>query len=253
MGFGRIIPALWGDPTGRIISIFLLVYMIIDKIIVPIVKSKNKNETGNPHTDCPFYQDLLNIVEQVLRTNDETSRKIYMIETQITLEEQMKEVEMYLSNIKDNFKTTYLKEMRECNNDDVNGLMDEKDAQHYMTILNDVEEHCKELIRTWVRRNHFSDKSDQDFLVYVDQRFNMVTSHIRTKLDELYQTNCFSISRERLYQINIMHIKTKAQEQFRLLFFRVREISINKKQTIDGLYKQNRDKIKDTINKEEPV
>jgi len=217
------------DPEIAILyTIIALVGVYKGIIKLPVLK---KTKSGNPHAGCSNEQNLLRIVDKAVNT---VARRI-QIEERDTLREQMNAAEVYLMEMKKIMKSAYLTMVKEFRGGQKDGLADLKDVQHYVEILDNMETEVLGKFRRWMKENHFIERSEEEFRIYVDGKIKYIDDFITEILNQRYSSAVFEISREKLYDHNILVPSVAAHELIREFFYKARDISRAKKKLVKEL------------------
>ena len=101
-------------------------------------------------------------------------KTIWNIKTKETLYEQMNIVEVSHASIMFVLKKAYL-----------NLNVTDNHAQHYELITQDAQRECKNVIRKWLKENHYTSRTETEFNIYVDEKIEslleIVTYHFDLK------------------------------------------------------------------------
>ncbi len=214
--------------------------------IVPLIKKKKdqkeeeikKEGSDSPlrdiHRGCKNYSSLAIILEKVMERSD----KIVRIKYQDTLYEQMNDAELMwedvTNHLKDNFAKTF-----DIENPDIEKSEKVYSVKCYILIIESMETEMMGLIRKWMKKNHFIEKSELSYVDYIEEKIGLLHSKMTRLFDDKYEEDKLLINREALrknMKENVMPIIHKRGTTF---FLRAREISIEKSKLI----KEIKDKI----------
>ncbi len=217
----------------------ILVYLVIKGIVkLPSwirTKKEPKQTTGiNSHMSCANWPSLVLLVRNAINKSAEIQR-ILMNET---ISEQMNEVDELYDDFRNILKANYLTLYRKIDNREIGGLLNEKDVQHFISILDSMQSMLKGLSRRFLKKNHFIEKSEEEFRLYIDERTEDYQSAISSFLDERYDSSVFKISREELYESHMTICKPKLQKKVERFFYKIRSISLEKREKVQSLEKE---------------
>ena len=187
--------------TQLIVIILVTVGIVKGIIVIPWIKIGNKP----------------NLVEKTL--------KIWLIKTKQTLYEQMNIVEVTHSAVL--FKMT---EIYRCLNPSPN------DLQHYELLIAKIESKCKSFIRKWLKENHYSERSDENFELYIDEKVTFLLELIIKELNTFYRDDMFSsVSRETLREENTLHLIDYSKSKWHKMFIDCRRITVSNEKKVKKL------------------
>ena len=155
----------------------------------------------------------------------------------------MNEADELFIDIRDILKSNYLKLYRQYNNDEISGLLQKKEVRCYLSMLDNTENLLKGMTRRFVKKNHFLEKTDAEFRIYLTERSEDYQKATSGYLDEHYSTSHFKISREELFESNMRECIPTINKKIETFFYRIRDIARVKQEKVDNL----RDQIKDFI------
>lgn len=231
-----IIEAIAGlHPTVQMVAILVGFWLIQGGYLI-VKKQKNrkndkeKNSRGDltDHSSCVNFPSLLLLVKNAIDKMAEIQR----IQINITISEQMTEFDDLFIDFRKILKSNYMKLYREKSGKSVSGLLNEKDVQHYVSILMALESPLKGVTRRFLKKNHFVEKSEEEFKNYILERTEDYQNEIGDYLDEHYDTNHFLISREELFDSNMKNCREELYKKVDKFFYKVRTISKEKQNEI---------------------
>ncbi len=199
--------------------------------IIPLFKKKKKEKSDSPlmdlHRGCKNFTSLSVILEKVMERSD----KIIRIKYQDTLYEQMNEAELMWEDVtnllKDNFAITF-------DNENANVEKSKKvySVKCYSIIIESMEVEMMGLVRKWMKKNHFMDKSEITYVSYIEEKIGLMHSKMTRLFDDRYEEDRLLVSRDVLRKSmkeNVMPVVSKRGTTF---FLRAREIAIEKSKLI---------------------
>ena len=156
-----------------------------------------------------------------------TYEKVWNIKTKETLFEQMNIVEVVHASIMFTLKKAYL-----------NLNVTDKHAQHYELITQDAQKECKNIIRKWLKENHYTDRTEQEFDMYVSEKIDLLLEIVTYHFDLKYKDDFFEISRENLFNTNSAKVIPVARDKWRKMFYDCRDVSRKNEERIKTLEKE---------------
>ncbi len=191
-----ILPAIQAmDPVTAVMATVMVIFFGYrgGSNIIPIIKKnksrkeeKNKPESKSPlmdlHKGCKNYSSLAIILEKVMFKSD----KIVRIKYQDTLYEQMNDAELMwedvTNSLRDNFTKTF---------DKTNPKAEKADRKYaikcYAIILESMETGMLGLIRKWMKKNHFIEKSELDYVTYMEEKAELLHTKMKRLFDDRYE------------------------------------------------------------------
>ena len=174
----------------------------------------------NTHEGCPHYPDIKNIIHEAT-TN---SSKITRIQSLDILRDQMAEVELTMMDIKKKFMKVYFTGLATLRGTK-EGLIGSRDVAHYTEIMDNLEIDSCGVMLKFMKQNHFTDKTEDEFVLYVQKKIKYLQEHVTDELNTRYESHHFEMSRESLFELNTRECLAYSNEKLRELFYKVREIS----------------------------
>jgi len=232
--------AIWesGDPLTKLVILMgTIIGMATGIIKVPkfINWTKNKKSKSNDvfktHIKCEYWPNLKNLIVKAI----DKGMMIQRIKINEAIAEQMAEADELFVDIKDIIRDNYFKLYKEFRGGEVSGLLDEPDVNKYDVLLDSSESMFKGMTRRYMRKNHFIDKSDEEFRIYIDRRTEDYQKALSKYLNERYLTAHYHIAREVVFESNIRNCMPEVKQKVSIFFYRVREIARAKQLLIDEL------------------
>lgn len=228
---------IWAEANvlTQILALLIVVYMVIKGIIkVPFIPIGNK-KVGNgqvaDHSACSQFPSLRLLVISAI----EKSAEIQRIQINDALAEQMNEADDLFVDVRDILRAHFLKLFRAVRGGELAGLLEEPEVHHYVSILDNTETMLKEMTRRYLKLNHFIEKSDEEFRLYIEKRTEDYQKAVSRYLDEHYETSSFTISREELFDSNMQVCLAEIAKKVTDFFYRVRTIAIEKQEQVENL------------------
>jgi len=151
------------------------------------------------------------------------SLKILRIKTIETLYEQM--------SVLESFHDQMVAKLTRAYNEATSRLCDQ---MHYKEIIKNIEKEVKGKVRKWFRENHYGEKTDEEFRIYVKEKIGMITDYVTYALDHKYCTEHFELSRNAVHDLNLELIPF-ITENYTTVFYKAREISKKRQEEIQRL------------------
>lgn len=222
-------------PTVQILAIFAFIYLVKGGYItVKWFNNKKKPQYTNDinkHAQCANFPSIILIVKNAIAK----MARVQFIEINVTISEQMTEFDDLYVDFKKIFKSNYMTLYRKKTKKPKAGILKEKDVQHYIDILSGMESQLKGITRRFLKKNHFLEKSEEEFRLYIDERSEDYQNEISEILDDRYDSDIFIVSREELYESNINNCRVELRNKVEKFFYKVRTISLEKKAEVKKL------------------
>ena len=168
------------------------------------------------HSECSLYPDLLN--------RDLLKEKIKDIKDIIILKEQMSVLASADAKILFIIRSEYLKLTE-----------NERDIDHYDKTLLLAKEEIKDLVRKWLRVNHYTAKTDNDFRTYKSGKITDMIDIVSYHLNRSHKNHFFEVTREALLEHNTLKVIPHAIKIWDKMFDDCREIARDYENKIAGL------------------
>jgi hypothetical protein len=158
------------------------------------------------HSDCPMYADIL--------IRDDIKAKIKEIKNRTILMEQMNIVASANAKIMFLMRSTYLT-LTKC----------ERDINHYDEILETAKKEVKNNLRKWLKVNHYTNKTEMEFNLYIGERINDLLDVVTYHLNRKHKNHYFETPRNILLEQNQLEVIPKALIIWQKMFSDCREIA----------------------------
>jgi len=198
---------------------FILFLAFVNGFIKIPKWAKLRKKSKEPHKNCPNSFDFAKTMEKVMNR----SSKISNIKNKLIMKEQMAEVDITTSEIvsilRDNFnnlldKTKHSEEEK----------IEARKAYKSM-IENAVIKEAKHFVRTWIAKNHFTEKTDLQFVDYVNEKIKLVYEVVTREVKENYLHKTMKISQVKLSESVILNCSDKINPKIQHMFSYSREVA----------------------------
>ncbi len=231
--------AIWraSGTLTQILAVVFVVYGVLKGIIVlpAWIRLKKKpipTHDLSVHSQCVNFPSLKLVVIRAI----EKSAEIQRILINDTLNEQMNEADDLLNDVKEILRQNYLLLYKHFKKQpEMAGILSEKDVQHYDALLQGMDHKLKGMARRFLKRNHFTEKSEEEFRLYIAKRTEDFQRAASQYLDERYDTNTFGISREHLFKSNKETCMPEIQKKISEFFYNARDIASAKELEVEKL------------------
>lgn len=176
------------DPIVAVMATVMTIYFLYKSgsNIIPKVLGKKKplKNSGlmDLHRNCANSTSIAVILERVMDKSD----KIFRIRYQETLYEQMNDAELMWDNSRDALMENFLKVL----NDDPDVLPTKNEINAsvflYGKIIDSMEVDILGIVRRWMRKNHFADKTSIEYEAYIDDKTKLLHDKVVRLFDESY-------------------------------------------------------------------
>lgn len=227
----------------QVFIILGILWALKNGLIGPIWKKyfpKKKTEHNHKiesHSACSNFPSLKLLVINAI----EKSAEIQRIQINETISDQMNEVDELFTDVREILKSNYLTLYRKKKDLDISGLLNEMEVQFYIALIDSSENMLKGLSRRFLKKNHFLDKSEEEFRLYVSKRAEDYQRAFSSYMDEKYNSNMFAVSREELYEWNMEVCYPQILRKVEEFFYRARTISLEKREKVKSLEEQIKD------------
>ena len=226
------------SPVEAMLTTVIFGYLISKGIIqIPslIKKKKLKKEKSEQpeslmsmHESCPNFTSITVILERVMEKSD----RIFRIKYNETLYEQMNDAELMWVDTKDVLKDNFIKTFDEENKDDA--TKDEKllAINYYTMVIDNMEVEMLGLIRRWMRKNHFIEKTELEYQAYIEEKIEQLYNKMSRLFNERYDEDVSLVDRKILrnnMNTRSMPIISKRVQKF---FLRAKAVAIEKLEKI---------------------
>jgi len=216
------------SPVEAVLSTIIFAFLVYRGYInIPaFLKRKKADAPTDPtdltgiHRSCVNYSSLLIILERAIKDSDE----IIQIKYIETVYDQMNLAEEYWSRIR--------MQLREAFVSLLDPSLSSKQAQDakicYNLILDKLGGELLGLIRKWIKRNHFLEKSEIEFKAYIDQRVGDLEEFFSISIQDIYMPSGIQVDIETLRTFNIEQVMPGIAKELADFFMRARAISAEK-------------------------
>jgi len=229
------------SPVEAMLTTVIFGYLISKGIIqIPslIKKKKLKKEKSEQpeslmsmHESCPNFTSITVILERVMEKSD----KIFRIKYSETLYEQMNDAELMWVDTKDVLKDNFSKTFEEENKGDASKEEKLLAMKYYTMVIDNMEVEMLGLIRRWMRKNHFVEKSDIEYQAYIDDKIEQLHHKMSRLFDDRYDEDVLLVNRDTLR--NTMKTRTMpiVSKRIQTFFLRAKAISLEKLKVIQKI------------------
>ena len=229
--------------VGLVLILFISFFYLISVLVIPIIKNGFSFKKSDGSTflfggtkkgytctqgkdNCPFRKDLIIFLNEASKIAQEKFTIIYI--TQIR--DQLNYADQKLDQIRLKLHGVYLSELRERGAIE---LVQNPSFITYKYILKDIKKEMVTKIRYFFRENHFSDISEYDFNIYINEKYDYLASELTDMLNDAYQIK-IDIPREELFKLNMKYL-LDIKPYIVDIFQNAREVSIDYKLKLMGL------------------
>lgn len=231
------------DTTDKLSLILLAIglsYAVYSGIIkIKWFKRKKKNAL-NPHIGCVNYESLQKMintaVEEASRRASDRMYRIIRIKRFETIYEQMNEADLAWIKVSDMLKEHFYEYVDE--QDDLTELEKQHAVKYYNAVIDTMAIEVKGLIRRWMIKNHFMEKSDIEYKVYVTDKFEALSHKITLLMDYSYLQSLLKIERRELHNKS-MELVPQMQAVVNDFFNKARTIAKEKYALVEELEKES--------------
>lgn len=179
------------------------------------------------HRNCKNFASFGIILEKVMEKSD----KIFRIKYQETLYEQMNEAELMWDDARDTLKTNFAKTYDKHNHksDKVHRMQTFK---LYEIIIDSLEVDMVGIIRKWLRKNHFLEKSELQYAAYAEEKASLLLTRMTRLFDDKYDEERMHVKREALRETMTDNALPAINKRIGTFFLRVRAIAFSKEKEI---------------------
>ena len=192
---------------------------------------KKEIKTGvQVHETCPHFPSLVLMMREAMYKNI----KIYAIKTEETIYDQINIYENTFDDIFKILKSNYLTLFRTEKKIKADGILNHIEVKLYLSLLREAKEPMKKLTIKYMKENHFLEKTEAEYLAYKIERAEDYQQAMSEYFDNVYNSNDFFISREKLYKSNMLCID-KINVKIFAFFDKARIVSKNNQKRIKKL------------------
>lgn len=194
---------LWRDfKTTPLLWQIVLVSLVIIGVISGVLK-------------IPFINIKINKNKKCIGVNCSAIAKhikIWKIKTQETMYEQLSIAEVINSDITMKMISIYTE------------LTDDRiSIDIYSNSVTLLEYDIRGLQKKWFKENHFTDKTETEFSLYIDEKITHIINRVTISLNK--DQELFKVPRSLILEANTKYLIPYARDSFRKMFYSVREVS----------------------------
>jgi len=186
---------------------------------IKIPKWSRIKKSKRMHVDCPYYFDFAKTMKDVMRK----AEKISDLKNRQTMKEQMAEVDITTKEIvtilRDNFNDL-LSKTKLSEEDKI-----ESRKAYKSLIENAVIKEAKHLVRVWIAKNHFTEKTDLEFIDYVNEKIKLIYETVTREVKENYLYKTMKIPQSKLTESVILNCSERINPKIQHMFTFAREVA----------------------------
>ncbi len=190
-------------------------------------KSKDAKDLFAVHQNCKNYSSLLIILERAMQDASDIMhiRYIETIYDQMNLaEESWRRIRMilrqgFVENLDEDLEDGLKQDAKVC----------------YNLVLDKIGKDLIGLLRKWVKRNHFTEKSDLEFQSYITERLRDLTEFFSIAIQDVYVPEIMKFDLERLRNFNLEKLMPEIGKEIVSFFTKARIIAAEKEKKIDKI------------------
>ena len=219
------------DPITAVIATVMIIRFMYEggSKIFPILKNKGSLFSffhKSKDNKTPFQEVFARVLDK--------SEKIFRIKYHDTIYEQMNEAELMWedasSKLKDNFMKTYDKYNPESSKEQKRHIV-----EVYSLIIDSLELKTVGLIRKWMKKNHFIEKTEIEYTAYTEEKIKILHEKMSRMFDLKYDEDIMLVSREVLRNEMIENVMPFISKSGQMFFLKAREIAVSKVKLIEEL------------------
>lgn len=238
--FVELAPVLQGAivlSTAILTAIFLFVIFtrglsVKSKLGNLTIGDSKKEDPTSPHATCEHRHDAIDLLETVFKNSDE---RRYMKDID-AIKRQMEIAEDYVKQVIALMTRVYLHTLS------AKGHADPASSPGFTSysknVLPIVECQVVSKIRTFVRENHFAEKTEREFEEYIEARSKQLREFVSHMLNDIYLYRD-DITRSELYEANEKRMP-EFKEYIRNFLLDCREIAVEVNQLVNTLNEEDK-------------
>ncbi len=212
--------------TWILATIMLCIGVYKGIIIIKWIRIPNKNK-DEPCLDCINVK----FFNETISRNIEKTAEIARITFVETIKYQMSEAELVWIEIGDILKDNYWNEATKAK---LKNGERETAVAYYNLLIDYIKQDVMDILRGWMKSNHFIDKSEIEFQAYIDDKIKILIPKISNSIDHGFNRTVLQVDMHELHESALgcmPRIGALAAE----FFHKVRAISIDMKTFIDEI------------------
>ncbi len=193
-------------------------------IVIKWLNLPNKND---PHLKCPNNKSF----NEAITRNIEKTVEIAKIQFVDTLKFQMAEAESVWIEISDILKDNYWKQATK------HGLKNgerETAVAYYNLLIDYIKSDVMDILRGWMRSNHFIDKSEVEFQSYTQDKIKRLIPKISDAIDHGFNRTVLKVDMHDLHQ-SALECMPRIGILAKEFFLKARAISVDMKKLMDKI------------------
>ena len=201
------------------------VYKGIIKIKWLNIKGINKD---NPHLNCIHNKSFNEIIARSIDLASDRAFKIAHIKFIETIYYQMAEAHLAWITVGDILKDNFYCQITKI---EITVIAKEKAIIHYNMIIDKMEKDIMDIIRGWMKNNHFIEKSEIEFQSYIEDKIKVLIPKISNIIDHGFNRSILCIDMHQLHE-SALECMPKIGSVAAIFFHKARAISIEKQKLI---------------------
>ena len=186
------------DPITAVMATVMIIFFTYRggaNLIPKFKKVKDKKEESHSlldlHRPCQNFTSFQVIIERVMVKSDQ----IFRLKYQDTLYEQMNEAELLWDGTKDLLRLNFAKTF-DLENPKLPKEQRFASVDCYSNIIDSVETEILGLIRRWMRKNHFMEKSEIEYETYITEKTKLLYDKMTRLFDDRYNEDRILVKRD---------------------------------------------------------
>jgi len=218
------------SPIEAMLLTIMVIFLIYRGIInIPfILKKKKKPGTIlGLHSDCKNFSSFISILDKAMRDTSEIMHIKYIE----TVYDQMNLVEESWRRIRVDLKQAFVKNL----SDNISEHHKQDAKVCYNLVIDKIGRDMIGLMRKWIKRNHFTEKTEIEFQTYIGERVKDLEEFFTIAIQDVYVPDQMLVDLKQLRKFSVEKVMPEISREIFSLFTKIRIVAIEKEAEIQKI------------------
>lgn len=231
MNWATLLVAVQGmDPVEAILVTVITIYFFYkggSNYFLPFIRNKSKKKSKEDsligiHENCKNFSSVALILEKVMDKSD----RIFRIKYQETLYDQMNDAEIVWDSTRDALMENFLLVLHNSPDLIISKSQISDAVYFYGKIIDAMEVDILGVVRRWMRKNHFAEKSHIEYDRYIEEKTRLLEDKISRLFDESYHEDRLLVERPLVQQSFNKNYKEQLHRNIRIFLIKAKTTAV---------------------------
>lgn len=219
------------DPIALILATIMIIIGVYKGVIkIKWLKLPRLNK-DDPHFNCQHNKSFNETISRAIESASDKAFEIARIKFIETIYYQMVEAHLTWITVGDILKDNFYKQIEQTT---VKNEDKQKAIIHYNMMIDKMEKNIMDILRGWMKKNHFIEKSEVEFQCYIEDKVKILIPKISSIIDHGFNRSILCIDMHDLHE-SALECMPQISAAATTFFHKARSISIDKKKLIDAI------------------